>query len=188
MSSGLLLWVTGSAPALAACCELEHLEVRRDDGAAVRIEAAELTSSLEPHDLELLYWPALNGSRKSMDRPAGNLGPAYDVTYVLRNAARDAVVEVRETVYPKAPGGPAAFAAAGQTVSFKSGKTSAVPAGWRPFPEHAAGRLQELVSSPDDGSGPPRLVWIGLVGAALAAAGIWRGRRRPTAAPSRAPA
>ena len=184
---GLVLWLAGTGAALGACCELAYLEVQSLDEEALRIEASELEQSLSAPDFELLYWPAANGSMKTTARPRGDLGVAYEVTYVLRDAAGRPTVEVRETVYPDAPGGPVANAAAGQTAAFRPGKPSPVPAGWRPFPEEAAQELEAIVESASQGSGwtSSSVMWLALVAAVgVMAAGWFTIRRKATPAGS----
>ncbi len=180
---GLVPSIAGTGVALGACCELAYLEVRSGEEVAVRIEAAELEQTLSAPDFQLLYWPAANGSMKSTERPPGDLGTAYEVVYVLRDAAGRPTVEVRETVYPDASGGPVAVAASGQTMAFRPGKPSPVPAGWRPFPEQAAQELEAIVESARQGPGwtSSSVMWLALVAAVgVLAAGWFVIRRRAT--------
>lgn len=182
VAGSLVLWLSSTGVALAACCELAYLEVQAGGEKPLRVDAAELEQSLGTADFELLYWPAANGSSKAAGRPPGDLGPAYEVEYVLHDVTGRPTVEIRETVYPEAPGGPAAVAASGQTAAFEPGEPEPVPAGWRPFPERAARELDAILKSGKEASGPAssRAPWLALVAAAGAAAAAWFTIHRPS--------
>jgi len=139
----LLLGILLAAPAQAKCCALKSLRVIVPGQGGVSISAQQLDAHLAPRGQGNLYWPVLNGSSKGDHRPAGDLGPRYDITYVLDDLEGQPV-HVREVVYLEADP-PAAFARKGQTQELYPGDVRAVPWGWRPFPGRAANALLLLI-------------------------------------------
>lgn len=152
----LLLGALLAAPAQAKCCPLEHLIVIVPGFGGIRVSADQLDSQLHPNEQGNLYWPVLNGSSKGDDRPAGDLGPRYDITYVLEDTEGSSI-QVLEKVYLEADP-PVAFAPRGQTAELLPGDVREVPWGWRPFPESAANAILFLVDETvGDGSGTTSL-------------------------------
>lgn len=161
VSAVLLLLLIGAllaAPAQAKCCPLDRLVVVVPGFGGIPISADQLDSQLHPDEQGNLYWPVLNGTSKGDDRPAGNLGPRYDITYILEGIDGNSI-QVLEKVYLEADP-PVAFAPRGQTAELYPGDVRAVPWGWRPFPEQAANALLSLIDVGEvDATSGPRSVW-----------------------------
>lgn len=138
----VVLLVIGQ-PALAKCCRLDHIVVKGpglEDG--ITLTHSQLEATLSDGEFVLLYWPLFNGSSKGDHRPSGNLGPAYEITYILPNSDGEPVVTAVETVYPFVDP-PVAFAQKGQRQDLYAGDggDSPIPWGWRPFPAAAVGAI-----------------------------------------------
>ena len=147
----LLIGVVLAAPAGAKAGGLERLVISGPavDG-AVEITADMLDDQLSPVEQTDLYWPSLMGKNKGNERPVGDLGPRYEITYILADVEGEPV-EVQETVYLEADP-PVAFAPRGQTHELYPGDVRPVPWGWRPVPERAVNALMHLIDGSDDTS------------------------------------
>jgi hypothetical protein len=118
----------------AKCCELNHIVI----GETMRLDREVLADRLSDSSLYLLYGPVLYGTGKGDMRPQGNLGPRYEVTYVVEEIKGDPTVRFHESVFPLADP-PTAFAPRGQRFDLGDGYgPRRVPWGWRPFPKEAA--------------------------------------------------
>ena len=146
----LLLGGVLAAPVQAKCCALDHLIVSVPGQDDVRISVTELDDQLHAAEQGNLYWPALNSPFKGDERPAGKLGLAYEITYVLDGVEGDPIY-VHEIVYLEADP-PVAYAPKGQTQELYPGDVRPVPWGWRPFPERAANAVQHILDEARQGS------------------------------------
>jgi hypothetical protein len=144
--SGLLL----AAPALAKTGDIARLVITSPDGEPIEILGAMLNGQLSAQERTDLYWPLLMGENKGNVAPDGDLGPAYEVTYVFRDVHDDELT-VRELVYPEADP-PVAFAPKGQTTELYPGDVRPVPWGWRPLPEAGVTQMFALM---EEASRPP---------------------------------
>jgi hypothetical protein len=130
-----------ASPASAKCCELDHLTIE-GPGVDVTLTHAELEDLLSDPDLTLVYWPAFNAMAKGDEAPGGDLGPRYEVTYLLANSEGTVNVSAREALYPFASP-PVAFTHKGQRQNFDADddRDYPIPWGWRPFPATAVKAL-----------------------------------------------
>lgn len=143
----VVLLLLAASQAFAKGRQFDHLIVEGpglEDG--VTVTRTEVESRLSEGDLSLLYWPIFNDPFKGDERPAGDLGSAYKVTYVWPSSNGDLEISGHETVYPFADP-PVAFTPRGQRQDFSptDGRDYRIPWGWRPFPEKGAALISEVV-------------------------------------------
>lgn len=139
-----------AAPAIAKTGDINRLVITAPDGEPIEILGPMLNGQLSAQERTDLYWPLLNGQNKGNVAPEGDLGPAYEVTYVFTDV-HDDELKVREVIYPEADP-PVAFAPKGQTTELYPGDVRPVPWGWRPFPEAGVTQMFALM---EDASRPP---------------------------------